>query len=499
VVSNADAGQYLRGGGPPASDHMSNHVSCFAPLASVVPVHLANVHAALLAAPFEAAAAAEDAAVARVRAMRAALVVGAFNGQAGEEPPVVAADLAAGAACRTMYTRLVGGAAGAAPVDREQVDCVEVPRGLTPLGALCLQLRHVLHNHALWAGAPAAAPGLLARACRDEKAFAAGWAAGPTEDGETLFREFAAPGGTVKIFLASPPVRHVPAAHDEEALGLTRAAATVSHTLAELGAAPRSARVAVEAPDGAVTLCVDTFLSVPDGKFVHDVASDVYAPGAPRRAAAGGTGVLAVVCTGIQHDAIFEYPRGVAKAAVALRLAAPMHPVFGLHDTAAVAAAMPQLLRAAHRVGEVHFMTQIAKAILRARPEKDSAAVALTVEQRGAHLRDEVKLCAYWDALRGALRGKERACLELAIARMREKRPISYEALGGAVASEASPAIAHGGLPAMPGKSLHHVEARVRIKGSLSVPCAMLGAGPKSLNVRIDNVWVLESHLLALK
>jgi hypothetical protein len=461
-----------------------------APAPAPVPVHIANVHAALHAAPFEAAAGApEDAAVTRAREMRARLVVEAFNEAPHAEPPAVAAEVGE---CRTQYTRLVAG-----DIDREQVDCVSVPRGVAPLAALCLQLRHVLHNRELWRGGPAAAPTLLAPVCRDEKAFAAEWKTMETEDGETLCREFAAPGGTVRIFFAAPPVRHEPTAHDAEALGLTRAAATVSHTLETLGAPPRSARVTIETPAGAATLCLDTFPSVPDGKFVHDIASDLYAPGAPR--AVHGTGVLAVACTGIQHDAIFAYPRGVAKAAVARRLAAPMHPRYGLGDAAVVAAAMPEILRAAHRVGEIHFMTQIAKAILRARPEKDSAAAALCVEQRGAHLKDEVKLCAYWDAVRGALVGKERTCLDLALARMREKRPISYDAVGGALASEASPALAHGGLAAMPVKSLHHVEARVRIKGALAVPCAMLGAGPRSLNVRIDNVWVLESHLLAVK
>jgi hypothetical protein len=450
-------------------------------------VHLANVHAALYAAPFAAPAA--GGAVERARAMRSRFVVDAFNAQSGSEPPVAVADLAREPAHHTLRVRLVSGA-----LDREHVACVVVAPRVPSLEAVCQQLRLALNHRELWTGCPEGAATLLAPVCRDEKAFATGWDVIEGEGGDTQFRAFG--DGAVKIFVCEAPVTHSATEHDEEALALTRAAATVSHTLTTLGIAPRRAVVCVTAPKGEVTLQVESFPSVPDGKFVHELSADRYAPGAAPPDARGGGAVLAVACTGIQHDAIFDYPRGVAKAAVALRVASPVHPVFGLHDTAAVAIAVPQLLRAAHRVGEIHFMTQIAKAILRARPEKDSEVAALTAEQRGAHLKDEVKLCTYWNAVQAALTPRERRVLDLGITRMQERQPITYEALEGRVASDAAPAL---DTPGAPCRSLHHVEARVRIKGALAVPCASLGVDTKSLNVRIDNVWTLESHLLAAK
>ena len=460
-----------------------------------VPVHLANVHAALHAAPFAGAVSAPlDGAVERARAMRGKFVVDAFNKESGSEPAVSVANLAREPVHHTLCVRLVSGG-----LDREHVDCVAIAPRVPFLEAVCQQLRLALNHRELWVGCPAGAATLLAPVCRDEKAFAAGWDVISADGADTQFRRFESPGGggAVKVYVSEVPVTHSSGEHDEEALGLTRAAATISHTLSTLGIAPRRAVVCISAPAGEVTLQVESFPSVADGKFVHELGADRYAPGAGTPGPSAS--VFAVACTGIQHDAIFDYPRGVAKSAVVLRVASPVHPVFGLHDTAAVSIAIPQLLRAAHRVGEIHFMTQIAKAILRARAEKDSDVAALTTEQRGAHLRDEVKLCTYWNAIQAALTGRERRVLDAGITRMQERQPISYEALDGKIASDAAPVVGTVVEGSVPRRSLHHVEARVRIKGALVVPCAALGVGAKSLSVRIDNVWVLESHILATK
>lgn len=472
--------------------------------ATSVPVHIANVDAALKAAPFEDALPKRKGApakttdpFARVREMRSAFVASAFNAAAGDEPPLETVDLSRGGAHYTMHTRLLCG-----DTEREHVDCIALPRGSGPRELLCKQVRLLANNGSLWGGEDkvlASVPGLLGLICRDAAAFAAGWRAVSTEDGESLSREFKTPGGTVTISASELPVLHAAEDHDEESLQLVRAAASISHALAALGHPPRGAVLHVETPQGRATVEVGTLLTVPEGKFVHDVDSSVYVGGAPARQESGSTALLAVACSGIQHDAIFERGGEAAKSIIVLQGASPMHPAFGLHDTAAVQLTMPQILRTAHWVGEVHFMTQIGKTILKSRPEKDSEVLKLTVEQRGVHLKDEVKLCAYWEAISGALEPKERRCLDLAVQRMHEKRPIAYEALGGAISSQGSPALVGAKASGLPPKSLHHVEARVRIKGAMSFPCAMLQRGPRSLNVRIDNVWLLESHLLAVK
>lgn len=144
------------------------------------------------------------------------------------------------------------------------------------------------------------------------------------------------------------------------------------------------------------------------------------------------------------------------------------------------------------------LLTHELQEILRTRPDPDSVVAALVQPQKGVRLRDEAQMCAYWEELRGALTEPERRCLELGVQRMHEAQLLSYKAVAGRVCSALAPTTQPVEHVAPPAPSLHHVEVRVHIKGSRSMPCAMLNRGPRSLNVRVDNMFTLESHVACL-
>jgi hypothetical protein len=177
-----------------------------------------------------------------------------------------------------------------------------------------------------------------------------------------------------------------------------------------------------------------------------------------------------------------------------------VHHNFGVHDTDALRFAMPLLRNTAHGIGELHFMTQIGKLLLRTRPEKNTEIAKLTEVQRGVHLKNEAKLFAYWTAVSGALDPSEHRCLTAAMACFHEKKPLTYEAVDGRVTSSASPVVVDSSMPRgkMPTRSLHHVELSVRIKGGMTVPCSSLQRADSVVHVRIDNVWKFESQLSSL-
>jgi len=462
----------------------------------IVPAHLANTFAALSASePFERVEGAVSQsleAAEGARALQEGYVCATFEKAAAGGPMVLTADPAADVRSRNLHTLLVRNKTGARA---EHVDYVLLPELCAPRDALFYQARLLCNNNSLWAAELAPLRALLDGELRNQKAFRRDWKLADVDGTPTHFKEMA--GGAIKVFMHVSPVTHNPSGADKSGVQLLRAATSVSHAMECLDVPEHLTLFQFDHAEEPLTIRLLSTPCSPHGKHLHDLASDVYAEGMPTKTRQNTPTVLAVLCTGIQHDALLANPPGTTKAVAAEYATALVHPRFGVHETVAAQLAVPHLLKAAQSIGEVHFMTQIGKAILRTRPEKDSEVSALTVEQKGAHLKDELKLCSYWKSIHDSLDASEKACLDLGIQRMHEKQPITFKPITATLASAPSPVFADVDKTCG-AKSLHHIELTVRIKGALTVPCGMLKRDAKTLNVRIDNNWVLESHLLCL-
>eukprot|EP00961_Rhodomonas_salina_P295432 3935449-Rhodomonas_salina.1 len=457
-----------------------------------VPVHLQNVHAALSADAvldrLAAAEAATAAALAETRRLQSAFVVAAFDEAERRGATPMGTNDATEAIPARMHTLFTGDGLGA---ECERLETVLVPPHATPQQTLLLQTRLLCNDNVFWEKLPAGFRRTFQTHLRDPDAFIAGW---ETVEGGALHRAF--PGEDVHAFITETPLTHCDDTHTLEDVHLARAARSLTHCLWQLDMPARTAIMHVKCDAGCATLRFETCPCAPDGSPAHDLARDVFLPRPTRAPAAAEGKTLAVLCTGLQHDDMFSAPeRGLKHIATDIAPAL-VHPRFGVHETQAARLAMPHLLQTAHNIGEIHLMTQIAKALLRSRPEKDSHVAALTVEQKGAHLRNEERLCAYWEAVQAALDPAEARCLRSAVQHMRDAGTLSYRARTGRLCS--SPAPVFDLATRSPARSLHHVEVTVHIKGALAVPCATLGRAEKRLAVRVDNNWVLESHVACL-
>lgn len=451
---------------------------------ATVPVLAANVHAALTEADFAALADAEGAAaaaLAEVRALQNAHLCERFNTLAAQ--PQQALPVKGGAAAWRLHALLT---ADEGRLRRETLETAQPPPGLAPAQQLHLYLRLLCGHPAFWGADTGELREQLLTATRERGAFAEDWEkvrlhGDGTATVEDRFRNL----GGVRAYLSTGGAECA----GTEDVALCRAARVTADALLRLQLPVLSA--VLHFTSGAVLQLIATPCSA-SGRATHDLSRDMVVsaqlPGVSRAAP-----VLTVTCSGIQHD---EPHSGGAARSVRVEHVEGLgsHPRHGVHDSAAVELAVPALLRTARFIGEVHFMTQIAKEILRTRPDADSTVAALTQPQRGVHLRDEARLCAFWDEVRGALSEPERRCLELGVQRMHEQPLITYTALAGRVSSAVAPTTVLLESAPMPMPSLHHVEVRVRVKGNRSMPCAMLARGPRSLNVRVDNEFVLETH-----
>lgn len=338
-----------------------------------------------------------------------------------------------------------------------------------------------------------------------------GGAAGSASAPETLSRsetgmlakEITLADTVCKMYIQDHTVNPGLDTHDLTTVHLQRGVVETTNAMKHLGISPKVAIVYVNSKNGSnggynATMQLVTVPCSTHGTFAHDVTSDAYVLSMPRATSREGASVLAITLTGIQHDAVSEYPAGLCKKIALQHVHSPIHTKFGVHDMNAIELTMQHLLKSAHWIGEIHLMSQIAKTILKARLHKSSDVAKLTVEQKGIHLKDEIKLCAYWNALQAELTQTERRCLDNAVHRMHDTRPLTYVCKDGNVYSACTPVVndVQGKRPLTNVQSAHSVHAVVCIKGAMNFPSRSLNCDKLSLNVRIDNDWTFECHAL---
>ena len=161
-------------------------------------------------------------------------------------------------------------------------------------------------------------------------------------------------------------------------------------------------------------------------------------------------------------------------------------------------------------------MTQIAKSILKTRENPSTEVREMTAEQRGIHLKDESRLCAYWTSMYALLDESEKKCFSNAVANLRDGTKKILVSLKDSDITQACTHVgtqigshigaAHMGIApigatidnntgaSMDSKvqNMHHMHAKVNIKASMVVPMYKMNRNFKTLNVRIDNDWDLE-------
>lgn len=448
-----------------------------------IPLHLRDVHRAfgdeaafskILDAEQE-----EQKALAEVRDMQSRYLCERFTELTeGEEGVCTPVSEKASRVCTLQATIL---SAENEPI-HEIIETVQFPHDVSQSEAAFLQLRFLLNHTPFWEVEGKDAESMreqLLPVLRRRGAFLREWCSLPddTMPVPKLYREWGPLRISILPLEIAPEGR--PGGEEEHHLARAGTMSTYAMSMRNL----KTGRMIVRHSSSGLALRIDTLPAAAEGKFPCDLTGALAGRIGSRREPNRAPSVLALCTTGIQHDSLHNI-EGTGKSMRLLTAPAVMHPKFGVHDTEVADICLPEILRAARNIGEVHFMTQIGKAILKTRPEKDSETAKLVVEQRGAHLKDEKKLCAYWESIRKALDAEETKCLDNGVKLLHQRSPISYIPQAGKICSDTS----------RKGGSLHHVELSLRIKGALSVPARLLKRGPNSLNVRIDNMWTLESH-----
>jgi hypothetical protein len=188
------------------------------------------------------------------------------------------------------------------------------------------------------------------------------------------------------------------------------------------------------------------------------------------------------------------------------------HFKFGIHDVHYGQFSIPQICEYSKYIGQIHLMTQMGKAILKSRPEQTPEVAAVTTEQHGAHLKDEVRLCKYWTRIESLLTHEERACLDDGITAIKAERiritptlkdtsmaqacmPVTPNITPNKTTNTATEKFTE--RPPCKMQDLHHIRALVNIKASTMLPITRLRRESKCLNVRIDNDWDIEMNSIA--
>lgn len=209
--------------------------------------------------------------------------------------------------------------------------------------------------------------------------------------------------------------------------------------------------------------------------------------------------MLAVSVVGIQNDHVDDtVPLSCVKRFALQEVAWTPHNRFGVHDVHYAHFAMPQIRKYAQWLGEIHMMTQVAKALLKSRDSLQSAPELneVVAEQRGAQLKSEARLCAYWNKINGMLNAEEQECLQGFIATLR-KRPemLSMEFKQGVLAQTAD--VLGDDFKYPKTRSLNRSSVTLNIKAAFGLPIEKLNRSDKFLKVRINNDWDLEMSTLA--
>lgn len=201
---------------------------------------------------------------------------------------------------------------------------------------------------------------------------------------------------------------------------------------------------------------------------------------------------LVMSVTGIVHDNMHKYPIGTSKKISLTDINIPIHPTNGVDQLDMVDICTPLFHSRAVYLGRIHFLTQVGKSILKTRPVIDSETAMLTKEQKGYNLKDEVRLATYYARVLDTLTHDEKSLMSIAKHRLINSNILKYRVVDGTM----------GNTIVAPYESsvicdTHYITANVHIKGSLKVPCEKLCRPRKNVIVTIDNIWPLESHVVA--
>lgn len=211
--------------------------------------------------------------------------------------------------------------------------------------------------------------------------------------------------------------------------------------------------------------------------------------------------VLAVSSLGIINDHVnsSSLPLAAVKRLSMQEVACTPHNRFGWHDAQYGNFAVPQLHAYARWIGEIHFMTQVAKAILRTREEitPNTEVAAAVAEQRGAQLRNEGRLCAYWKTVQSLMTQDEDRCLHEFISTLKSKPSLLNVRLTSARAAQTSDAVDCTDSERPKVRTLNRIGATFNVKGACMVPIHSLHRDEKFIEVKINNRFPLEMSTIA--
>jgi hypothetical protein len=348
----------------------------------------------------------------------------------------------------------------------------------------------------------------LLRILANKEAFIHGWKNNPnTEDGPLdITREYeyiasqefphtsASPGFISEVLIGNDNLNIAP---DNASPDIIRAHSDATNAAAYLGIAPKQIIAALEpgvtlsvtavmttAGSTADTINVDTRIWVPSA-----AVTSAATPEAPRKPESS----VFVTATGIRNDDNLRYLQGQCKRVAVSNARTQTHRELGTHPHEAIRIAAPHIAHSAQSIGRIHIISQVAKAILKLRPEAERGqdVAKLVGEQKGSRLKDEVRLAGYYQELKSQLTRAERSVLFNAVTILNQRHPLIITATEGGCDSHCFRG--ERGL-----QTVHNVHAKVRMQGGIAFPCNELeNAGGKQLKAHIDNNFHVECNLLS--
>jgi hypothetical protein len=377
------------------------------------------------------------------------------------------------------------------PVEISSVDTVLVPDDTSRQAALRMQLRLLANKAAIWPQDMQDSKMALAQLVSSEQGFSSGWTCLPG-DTNILHKSIKLHDLSAKIFLRPHTFKVQTSLPTTRTLELQRCANETDMAMQCMGVQAQTTVLHVSSLD-ATNGIVDFTMQVictpccAEKKALQKLQYDAYVP--CKNSDASNNTALAISVAGIRHDNMAQYPIGICKQFDIGNVALSIHPFKGAHEMDVCTLGMQKILNVAKLVAEIHMMTQIGKTILKTRPHKTPDIAALTSEQKGYHLKDEIKLCNYWDSIRRQMTSDEIFVLDNAL-RSLIPGNIQYTIKNGEIHSACTP------INRSLAQSSHSLQTTVNIKGNLSFPCRELQCKQKFLTTRIDNDWNLECNLV---
>jgi hypothetical protein len=309
-------------------------------------------------------------------------------------------------------------------------------------------------------------------------------------------------GASAMVFIGNDDMTLAPASRDKCVhvhANIIRSHRDTMNAAFEMGLAPKHVLLQID-PDNIVSISV---LPTTSHGHVFNLNSQViviptnYTSSKIHNSVSIPDKVLCICATGIKNDRNLLYQMGSCKKISVELMNAVAHRDLGPHPIDIIGIAVPRLYLVAKNLGRIHLMTQIGKSILKSRLNHTDATLKLVGEQRGAQLKDEVKLCNYWNSIRSELSEDERDCLYKGMNNMKTSGVPSISYKNGSMDSHVSKIHPSAETRNNNNQSNHHVQAVFNIRGGVTVPCRSLNRGMDSLKVHVDNDWDLECNILS--